>query len=87
MGEGPERGKVKIGELILFRLSMFVEISFSKGCKLAQRVAFLRKTVKATVVTLRVVFETQLAPAQSAPRSRRYINGLSAPDAHAYGAI
>ena len=29
----------------------------------------------------------QLAPPQSAPGSRRYINGLSAPDARAYGAI
>ena len=35
--------------------------------------------------SLRVVFETQLAPPQSAPGSRRYINGLSATDA--YGAI
>ena len=31
--------------------------------------------------------ETQLAQPQSVPGSRRYINGLSAPDAHAYGAI
>ena len=35
----------------------------------------------------RYVSKTQLAPPQSAPGSRRYINGLSAPDAHAYGAI
>ena len=35
--------------------------------------------------SLRVVFETQLALPQSVPGSRCYINGLRAPEAHAYG--
>ena len=59
----------------------------TKHIKLARRVAFLLTMVKKKQQSLSVVIETQLAPPQSAPGSRGYINGLSALDAHAYGAI
>ena len=69
----------------VFNSSIFKYYLQILWCKLAQRVASLRTTVKATVLTCRV--RNPACTTTNRPGSRRYINGLSAPDAHAYGAI